>query len=206
MSKISMRELLPQFPKVMNTIVHVGASYGQEVETYIQHGARQILLIEPLPNVAAALRQKFADYSSVIVEEVACLDYNGWAKFYVADNDGMSSSIFDTINTSMHSVSYVDIVQEVRVIPLDDIILKHGLTKIELLVIDAQGSEDKVLRGAPKTLQMTERIFCEASLSPLYSGACIMSDIEPFFHEAGFYRQIHYLNDRGTGDILVWKE
>lgn len=183
------------------SIVHVGASTGAEVPHYLSAGADNIVLIEPIPDICNSLRSEWGSDARIAIHECVCLDAPNDVQFHIAANQGMSSSIYGVPNLNMHQCNFIDVIN-VKGEMLDNIPTPD---RINLLVIDAQGSEDKVLLGASKTLAKTDYIFCEASLTPLYEGACIMDDLTRIL-DSHFELVGTFLNDRGTGDVLFrWK-
>jgi hypothetical protein len=52
-----------------------------------------------------------------------------------------------------------------------------GLDHVDLLKVDVQGAEDKVLAGAIESLSMIFAIWIEVSFKPLYEGSAIYSEI-----------------------------
>lgn len=188
----------------LKSVVHVGASYGQEVRDYFKHGIESCFLIEPIPEVFNFLEETYKSDSRIKLARNACVDKPEKLDFYIAANEGMSSSIYPEINENIHSVGYCGKI-EVDGLPLDDILKSHA-EEIDLLVVDAQGSEVKVFTGAKETLKRTKYIFTEVSRIPLYTGACVMSDVTSILKESGFSLLKEFLNDRGTGDALYWKE
>lgn len=187
------------------TVVHVGASTGSEIRHYLDSGVETLHLIEPLPNICKQLIDTWGhQHPRIIFWQCACLDKEGEVEFHVASNEGMSSSIHDKPNLDMHNCEFIDkiTVPACRLDDLGDI----ASLKIDLLVVDAQGSEDQVFAGATKTLANTKYLFTEASTTPLYEGACTYDDVSLILQDR-FQLVQTYFNDRGTGDALFkWKE
>jgi FkbM family methyltransferase len=57
---------------------------------------------------------------------------------------------------------------------------------VDLLWVDAQGSELEIFQGASKFLMSVSYIICEVSLIPLYDGGASMSEIVSFLYSIGF--------------------
>jgi FkbM family methyltransferase len=203
MSKIRMDELLRFIPKVKN-LVHVGANEGQEVPIYLAAGIAHIHLVEPIPEIYDKLIKKFRNHAEITISQCLCLDTFGKTEFFTTTKNGLSSSIYSKHDPKMHKIEYNPGSIFVNTVTLDS--LTEMYDTIDLLVIDAQGSEDKVLRGAKETLKKTERVFTEVSETPLYENACVLNDIDDIMSNSGFVRVGLYLNERGTGDALYWKE
>ena len=185
------------------TVVHVGASTGSEVKHYLDSGVDRLHLIEPLPDICEQLVNTWGHDSRIQFLQCACLDKDCEVEFHVAANQGMSSSIHGKPNLDMHNCEFVDKIT-VPASPLDDL-GDISDTDIDLLVVDAQGSENLVFAGATKTLANTKYVFTEASRTPLYEGACTFEDIRTILSNR-FELVETYFNDRGTGDALFkWK-
>jgi FkbM family methyltransferase len=184
------------------TVVHVGASTGAEVDYYLKSGVEVLHLIEPLPSVHSSLIEKWGDDPRITIWHCACLDKTCDIEFHVAANQGMSSSIHGVPNLDMHNCEFIDKII-VQAKPLDDLV---GDLEIDLLVVDAQGSEDRVFSGASRALANTKYVFTEASMTPLYDGACTFDDVNALLSNR-FDLVGTFFNSRGTGDALFkWKE
>ena len=53
-------------------IIHVGAHRGEEVQFYKEAGAGHITLVEPIPELAELLRDRYEEDATVTVVESAC--------------------------------------------------------------------------------------------------------------------------------------
>jgi FkbM family methyltransferase len=197
--KIKMKDLLFQIEGI-KTVVHVGANEGQEVPDYLARGIKRIHLIEPIPEIYDRLVEKFRGQSEVCISPYLCLDIFGDTEFFTTTNNGLSSSIYSKHDPYMHAIEFNKESIFVKTVPLDS--LTDVYEKIDLLVIDAQGSEDRVLMGAKETLKKTLLVFTEVSKKPLYEGACTMDAVEQILSENNFIKMGEFLNDRGTGDAL----
>lgn len=191
-------------------VIHVGARYGEEVESYIQNGATSILLFEPNPLHIAGLWDNVSQYSSessITISNLALGSKSGVAELtsFLGFSSGLSSlNAFDKdrmIKTfgadSRHNslLTCKEIIFSVVVETLDAYLEKHCLEPaasrtIDLLNIDTQGSEMKVLLGAGATLKRVSSVVCEVTLHPEkspYHGCPAFSDIAKFLFDRGFY-------------------
>lgn len=85
--------------------------------------------------------------------------------------------------------------QDVNVTSLDDFIDEHQLEKIDLMKIDAEGSESGILAGAHKTFSsgIVSRVICEVQKPP----AGGLDPVRYFFYSFG-YRSF-FLNPKISG-------
>jgi FkbM family methyltransferase len=75
--------------------------------------------------------------------------------------------------------------EDVQMVRLDDLCASAGFGTIDLLKIDVQGYEARVLRGASKTLKQTERLIIEVILMPHYEGQSAPEEIRALLRGAG---------------------
>src|SRR5262249_17580699 len=72
----------------------------------------------------------------------------------------------------------------------DDVLREHGLKPnlFELLVIDVQGAEALVLKGAMETLRHVKAIAIEVNFVDMYRGGAQIDEIDDILGHAGFER------------------
>ena len=155
----------------MKTIVEIGANTGTDTVNYAKEGI--LYTIEPVPVLAEKLRGMFTDNDNVNVFEMAISDYNGTAKFGISDprfgaaNMGCSSlnEFSDDIHQKwggrgdFNMIEYID----VEVMRMDTFIEREGITEIDYLHCDAQGSDLKVLQSFGDKISILKAGKCEAA-------------------------------------------
>jgi FkbM family methyltransferase len=178
-----------RFLRSARGVVHVGANIGQERNLYRRYGL-EVLWIEPIPEVFATLvaniagfpRQRALQYLLTDRDDVPC-------ELHVANNDGGSSSILDL-------KEHLDVwpkVQFTRTIMLESCTLatliareRIDLARYDALVMDTQGSELLVLRGAEPVLGRFKFVKSEVPDFEAYAGCARLEDIERFLVERGY--------------------
>ncbi len=170
-------------------VIHVGASEGQERELYDSHGLN-VIWIEPIPSVyrrlcanIASLRKQRAVQCLISDQDDQPLTLN------ISSNDGHSSSIFELAGHQQiwPEVSFIDRIQMTS-ITLDSLSAREGwdLSLYGSLIVDAQGADLLVLRGATQTLKTIRHIKIEAANFPAYRGASLDTEIVEFLGQQGF--------------------
>jgi FkbM family methyltransferase len=136
------------------------------------------ILIEPLPDKCAALREIFDGpqwhiYDCVLSSEEGIIDFE-------VNEESETSSILK-IKRDMYEHSSTDVrlktIIKRYVKTVDSIFNELRLSYIDLLKIDVQGAEHLVLSGAINSLEKTLMIWIEVSFKPLYENSAIFLDI-----------------------------
>ena len=191
-------------------IVHVGGHLGQEAETYARMGADRQLWIEPQLAVFEELRRRLASYDRAECVRVACGAIAGEATLHVTGaNTGASSSLLEPAASSRASFG-LEVVDRVTVPvePLDEIVgaRRDRFGDSNLLVLDVQGYELEVLRGARGTLsQQIDCVVSEVSRVPIYEGSCLEHEVEAELAERGFAKVLVRLGRGEHGDAVFLK-
>src|SRR5271170_285163 len=149
----SQRQLSPssdRFLKACSRVIHVGANVGQERGIYDKYGL-SVVWVEPIPAIYAELIRNIQPYPKQTAVQAILTDKVGdRVNFNIASNSGESSSIFDlALHTDIWpEVNYVAKI-ELQTNTLDHLIIERGLDgPVDALILDTQGSELLVLKGA----------------------------------------------------------
>ena len=75
-------------------VLQVGASYGQEMQWFVENGIQAGVFIEPLPEPFQALSRTCQQLPNFVAVNALCAEETGQrVSFHVASNGGMSSSM-----------------------------------------------------------------------------------------------------------------
>ena len=178
-----------RFLRAARGVIHVGANVGQERDLYRRYGL-EVLWIEPIPDVFVRLRANIAAYPRQRALERLVTDRDDEIyEFNVASNDGESSSI---LPLKEHHDVWPE-VRFTRTIKLKSSTLATLLARenvdaarYDALVMDTQGSELLVLRGAEPVLEHFRFIKTEVPDFEAYAGCARLEDIERFMRERGY--------------------
>lgn len=172
------------------TLVDVGAHNGDFADVIRQHcGLTSALLIEPQPALAASLKARFSS-DPVRVANVAISDSAGRQPFEILEADTCSSLL-----TVRPEVGFNDREIDVRVrqrvevdvTTLDAVVGQHLPDgPIDLLKVDTQGNEMRVIEGGAGVLARTRLLWIEVSFRSLYEGDTTFERINARLFESGF--------------------
>jgi FkbM family methyltransferase len=192
-------------------VLQVGASYGQEMGWFVDNGITAGVFIEPLPEPFAALSATCRQLPNFIAVNALCAETTGErVHFHVASNGGMSSSMLAPAN-HLREFDFVRFEHTLELVTnrLDHVLAflqQHGhgaaCAQLDLLYMDTQGAELKVLRGAGAVLQRMRYVVTEVTRNRMYDGAPQLSDLVAFLEPEGFTLNNVNFDRHHHGDAL----
>lgn len=201
-----LRQLAPADLK-LETLVHVGAHLAQERHLYEECGYRQVLWIEGSPEVYGRLSTVLESHQGTAQHEACCAlltekdgDQLALQSF---SNDGKSNSIFaptSELRTRWPAVDVTGVVESVTSRTLDTLLsgTKYA-NQCDVLIVDVQGAELLVLKGAESTLARASAVIVEVSTRPYYQGGVLFPEVKTFLESRGFTSMS---TPRRHGDML----
>jgi FkbM family methyltransferase len=196
-------DLAPYFGLRPTCLVHVGANDGAEAELYSASGISKALYIEAVPDIFELLEHRLSNYPGHSAYCAVCAEADGnTVEFFVADNKGQSSSMFEfgTHATSHPNVRFQGSLT-VTTRALDSILAEQQLkTRWDALVVDVQGAEMQVLRGARSLLNQVCCAMIEVSDGEVYRGGAQLDEILSFMSYYDFELRYLFINHHNWGD------
>ena len=169
-------------------VLHIGAHFAEEAEEY-SNALKPVLWIEADPKIFQALNSRISKFHRQQAKCALLGDSNvSEVKFYRASNEGASSSVFNLAQN--HGFPNLKIEQELTLpmVRLDSILSTSDIEPLDYWVIDVQGAELNVLRGAGALINLANFILVEASNREIYKGGVKFSDLNNFLGENNFVR------------------
>jgi len=158
-SFLSTKKILTELfnQKKINSIVQIGANDGvrfDELDQFINEYKIQSLLVEPIKSNFEKLKIKYYDVDFVKLENSAILINEQVSYLYKVDNNhlihydnhipGITS--FDKNHLLKHGVKKKHIIKEkVNSINIKELLNKYNIKNLDLLYIDAEGYDGKIV-------------------------------------------------------------
>lgn len=193
---ISFPMLVQKYGIKTKGVVHVGAHWAEEHEEYLAQGIEYFIYIEPCEKAFRVLHEKFHDDENVIRIQRACSDYTGKAIMYTGDNTinhGQSNSLLrPDKHLQLHPEVAFDGEEEVTVDTLSNLISKLNPPKFggvawfrnfKLLVMDTQGTEGRVIRGANVILGYFDYVYTEINFDSVYENCTRAEELDLLLHD-----------------------
>ena len=180
--------LTKRYNLVYRSLCHVGAHKGDEVKDYLELNLERIVLIEPITANFITLQERTKGLENFTAIQVAAGDFDGEIEINLASNDFQSSSILEP---HLHLNEAPEVLfngKELVKIGKLDSILGSGFD-LDFLVVDVQGFEMHVLRGAVESLRSVKYLFIEVNRGETYIDCAKIWEMDLWL--AGFgYRRV----------------
>jgi len=171
-------------------IIHVGAHVGQECNFYNTLN-KLILFIEPNPKLYKKLLLNIHKYSKQKAIKALVTDKNNeYYSFNIANNNGGSSSIFDLSDRTDPLFPNIKMINKIvlKSQTLDSIIQTNNDSYYDFLVLDVQGAELLVLKGAENFINnRCKYIYTEISTTEIYKNGVLYSDLKEYLGKKNFF-------------------
>jgi FkbM family methyltransferase len=202
---IPFADVLLKYKFIPKGVVHAGAHWAEEHGDYVKAGIRNIAYIEPCKeafskmvvglsgvdarDIGDGVRiTSIVEKMNIICYNVACGDTEGTMAMHIShNNQGQSNSLLEpNLHLQQHPEVVFTDAEAVRVVKLDNLSLNKKC--FDLLVMDVQGYELQVLKGATETLKHIKMIYSEINRGSTYMGNALVEELDEFLKPFGFTR------------------
>jgi len=193
----TIRNLQRRLIKKSPIIFDVGANIGQSIDRYLNdYNNPKIHAFEPNNEAFEILKEKYLSHKNIILNNFALGETSEKRKLNCTQKSGNSSFYELNLRTkwikersenfNVKVNQYVKEKQITKIKTIDQYIKKNKIKKIDLLKIDTQGFEEKVLLGSKKNLNIVENIQLEIMLDNCYLAETSFYQIEKILHPNNF--------------------
>lgn len=151
---------------------------------------------EPLSQGRARARSACAAFDNVTIDDFALSDVAGDATMQVSSrsDDAGASGSSTLLPSEGHQRVFPEVrfdhEEQVRCRTLDGWFVELGVSAVDLLWLDVQGMELRVLAASSVALASTRAVHLEVSRAELFEGSGLATDVERLMNDRGFHRAI----------------
>lgn len=161
------------------TIFDIGANKGEYTEEILEimNKKPMIYVFEPLRSACSILRRNFAKNKKVKIFNLGFSDKHGKSIIYFDESTSVLASLYQRKAGSMGLPVSLRNQERINLTTIDLFCTKNKISHIDLLKIDTEGHELKVLLGAKKMLEENKISFIQ------FEFAGTMVDSRTFFRD-----------------------
>jgi FkbM family methyltransferase len=185
-------------------VIHIGAFYGQEKQTYNNLNIKNVIWVEANPNYEEIIRNNVGD-DIIIISGIG--NTNEELTFNVANN-GQSSSFLE-FGTHLDEHPGINFSEKIK-IPVKrmiDVVNEYNINinDYNFLNVDIQGYELEAFKGFDNLLNNFDFIYCEVNEKELYVGCPLINEIDEYLNTFNFKRVLTNITGHGWGDAFYIK-
>lgn len=197
---LDLDEIVARYKITGIPVLHVGGHYGEEAELYERNGLRDVTWVEANPETIPVLRDHVEPLGHRVIQALLA-DRATALPFHITSNEGLSSSILE-LGTHRDEYPEVLVTRSItlRARTLDELCASEQVAEFGLLVMDVEGAQLHVLKGATEELKHVDYICLEVNETPLYRGCALVTDIDAYL--ADFCRVETVMTPHAWGDAL----
>jgi FkbM family methyltransferase len=189
---LPLQEILTKYNLKPKGVIHCGAHFAEEHDDYVKCGIERFVYIEPCWDAYRVMVQKligvepikpinnvpYTGVNNLFFANVACGSEEGEMPMYVShQNQGQSNSLLKPeLHLSQHPEVVFDDAEVVKVVTLDSLPIEKE--KYDMLVMDVQGYEGEVLKGATETLKHINIVYTEVNNGETYIGNTLIGEMD----------------------------
>lgn len=189
-----------------DVILDIGSrDLEQSIELKRFFPTSRIIAFEPNPP-QYQICEELAKINGIEAYNLALSDEEGVLDFWVVDGNPGCSSLLEPIYAPFSHNTWHKI--DVRCKRLDEFLPTIGVEKVDVIWMDVQGVELKVLKGMGKYLDSVQAIHTEASPRPYYKDHILKNELEEFLNQHRFDLQFipAPVHPFGEGDLICIKQ
>lgn len=186
-------------------VLHVGAHAAEELDDYRRKGwgTEATVWVEADPeSVSLTRRRTREDPNSIVVAALAWDRTGEELRFSIASNGESSSAL--AMDEHNHLYPDVEVVREIALksTALRDSAQIRSLAPFDLVNLDVQGAELRVLIGLGDLLDGVSAVYSEVFVRSLYTGNGMLPEMDSFLKARGFRLVDLQMTNDGWGDAL----
>jgi FkbM family methyltransferase len=169
-------------------IIDCGAHIGIDSASLSSFPGSFVYSFEPVKGLFKVLLENTRDHSNIKCYNIALSDHDGESDMYISggDSDGSSSLLKPKDHLQVHPTVTFNEIVKVECQKLDTWAKKNNVSKVDLLWIDMQGAEQRMLMASKEIFHTVSVIHTEVSLRETYEGVDTYQKYKKFLLKNGF--------------------
>lgn len=204
---IDLDYLISKYQLKPTGVLHIGASTGQERDSYHKHGLK-VVWVEAIREVYKQLCRNVTPYTGTVCINACISDKDGEiVPFNISNNEMQSSSMFDF---GTHTIEHPGVVfthkTQLQTLTVKTILKDRNLEQAEydFVNLDIQGAELLALKGMD--LRWVNYVYIEVNERELYKGCPLLPEIDAYLKKFDLVRVETKMTNNGWGDAFYIKE
>ena len=190
-TKFELEEIETWMTRKEINIIEAGSFDGRETVEFAKFWpTAKIMAYEPVPELYNNIVKTVVAYKNIQIQNKALSDHNGITKiisFSIDENSHGSSSILEPdLQSTLNSKINFERVFEVECITLEESCIESKFDLVDVLWLDVQGMELKVLKASTDILKHIVLCHIEISRVPLYKDSNSFNEINSFMLNHNF--------------------
>ncbi len=206
---ISFRDIRNKYKINVKGILHVGAHYAEEAESYKSCGVDDVIWVEADPDTFLTLQDKISNYKNHKSFCFAASNIDGQELDFNVTNNGESSSILE-LKEHLIEHPHISVIDKKKVFTkkIDSFVKEENIniSNYNFLNLDIQGAELLALKGMSESLENIDFIYSEVNEKELYENCALINEIDDFLSKYNFNRVETKMTSHGWGDALYIKK
>lgn len=180
---IPLQFLVAKYKPKFKGVIHVGAHWAEEHADYVKAGITHFAYYEPCKDAYNIIQRRFWEIENIWCSNFAVGAQEKEVVMNTASfNKGESNSILQPhLHLQQHPEVIFDGQETAMMVSLDFHFTSANtdLKKIfNFLVMDVQGYEGEVLKGATETLKHIDYVYTEVNKGETYAGNALIEEID----------------------------
>jgi FkbM family methyltransferase len=205
---ISFREIRNKYKINVKGILHIGAHYAEEAESYKTCGVDNVIWIEADTDTFKVLNDKLSNYKNNKSFCFAASNLDGQELNFNVTNNGESSSLLE-LKEHLIEHPHISVINKKKVFTkkIDSFVKEENIDLINynFLNLDIQGAELLALKGMTESLNKIDYIYSEVNEKELYENCALIQEVDEFLLKYNFHRVETKMTPHGWGDALYIK-